>query len=252
MQSSTSLARSGAFPAVLNTAPSACTTTDASGERSNTLPPPLSKRWRTVSSNTCGFTPTLSTSVSQTSSPPTKPTRIGLNSMPTTSSSSPAVSTPSRTSSCSSLREAFQSCARPRSSPASITATVKPRKSRAHASRMPRLPPHTTTSNDSRLLGAAAAKSSVTIRRGGGGGAVDVRMRSHASSSFRSAASVPSPPALPDVGSGGMVRSIRSVIGCGTPSSAQQATRPPRKLRDETQRSELKEVGTRVQLGTRR
>ena len=52
-----------------------------------------------VAMRTSGLTPTLSTSVSHTSSPPAKPQRTGLNSMPMTCSTSSMLRTPARTSS---------------------------------------------------------------------------------------------------------------------------------------------------------
>mmetsp|Transcript_47410 Transcript_47410/g.94598 ORF Transcript_47410/g.94598 Transcript_47410/m.94598 type:complete len:227 (+) Transcript_47410:1630-2310(+) len=192
MQSITSRALSSVPSTVEITAAPGLITTLASGERSNTTPPEASKRARASATSRSGRTPTLSTSCSHTSLPPEKPQRTGLNSMPITSSSSAVVRTPAATSSSTSFRLAFQSCSRPRSSPASSTPTRRPRTASAVARRMPMFPPHTTTSKAA--LSGGVSGSSKTTRRGGG---TPRRSDAHASSSRNSPSQVLCPPAPP-------------------------------------------------------
>ena len=166
MQSTTSRERTSAPLLVWSTAAPGRMRMLASGVFSSTTPPAASKRARASEISRSGRTPTLRTSLSQTSSPPGKPQRTGLNSMPMTSSASSSESTPASTSSITSLRDAFQSCGRPRSGPASSTATLKPLSTSAVASKMPMLPPQTTRSY-SGVSVAAFGSSNTTSRTGG-------------------------------------------------------------------------------------
>ena len=167
MQSTTKRVRSSPPPLVDRTAAPGRTLTRSRGVFSRTTPPAASKRARAHATRRSGRTPTLSTSLSHTSSTPGKPHRTGLNSIPMTCSvASSNERMPASTSSITSLREAFQSCSRPRNSPASSTATRSPRSTSAVASKMPMLPPHTTTSKSG--VSAAAFGSSKTTARGAG------------------------------------------------------------------------------------
>eukprot|EP00967_Tisochrysis_lutea_P015908 scaffold17914_cov31-Tisochrysis_lutea.AAC.2 len=212
MESTNSRARSVLPLAVLSTAAPGRTCTDDSGDFSSTTPPLASNRAQAKATNLSGRTPTFSTSLSHTSSPPGKPQRTGLNSMPMTSSTSSMESTPAFTSSITSFRDAFQSCSRPRSWPASRTATRSPRSASAVASRMPIFPPATTTSY-SAVSGGASGSSKTTSR---GGGRLPERRLVQALSSCSSDSYVLWPPAPPVCASAGM----RDISVCVSPGSS--------------------------------
>lgn len=68
---------------------------------------------RSLSSSTLGLTPRFRQSVTNRSSPPLKPTRMGLYSDTTHCCSSASLSSPTRASDCSSARLMFHSWERP-------------------------------------------------------------------------------------------------------------------------------------------
>ena len=203
----------GGFCRSDSSTPSAKTETPRTGVRSSTSPPACSKRVRTRSSSAVGETPTSSTPRSCSSKRPSRggpPKRhaIGPKLSGATSASSEASSTPTATSWRSSSSDVFQSCARPRSGPASMTATRWPCRWRAHASSSPSVPPQTATSTVATVAleaGGRAVAARGWMKRAGvfGGHSERCRRRSEASCAARLSRSdePPAPPTSTEVGS---------------------------------------------------